>query len=41
VNDRLIDNYGSERVFMGIDSVFLGIDFVDHVAREINAAPRS
>lgn len=34
--DRLVDAYGSARVFMDIDSVPLGIDFVDHVAEQIS-----
>jgi hypothetical protein len=33
--DRLIDAYGPERVFMDIDSVPLGIDFVEHVTGQI------
>jgi hypothetical protein len=33
--DRLVDAYGSDRVFMDIDSVPLGIDFVNHVAEQI------
>jgi small GTP-binding protein len=34
--DRLVDAYGSDRLFMDIDSVPLGIDFVDHVAEQIS-----
>jgi len=34
--DRLLDVYGSDRVFMDIDSVPLGIDFVDHVTTQIS-----
>jgi hypothetical protein len=33
--DRLVDTYGAQRVFMDIDSVPLGMDFVDHVSQEI------
>jgi hypothetical protein len=36
LHDRLVDAYGSERVFMDIDSVPLGIDFVDHVTEQIS-----
>jgi hypothetical protein len=36
LHDRLVDSYGSERVFMDIDSVPLGIDFVDHVSKQIS-----
>ena len=36
LHDRLVDAYGAERVFMDIDSVPLGIDFVDHVAEQIS-----
>jgi hypothetical protein len=35
LHDRLVDAYGPERVFMDIDSVPLGIDFVEHVAEQI------
>jgi hypothetical protein len=35
LHDRLVDAYGSERVFMDIDSVPLGIDFVAHIAEQI------
>jgi hypothetical protein len=35
LHDRLVDAFGPERVFMDIDSVPLGIDFVDHVAEQI------
>jgi small GTP-binding protein len=34
--DRLVDAYSSARVFMDIDSVPLGIDFVDHVGEQIS-----
>jgi hypothetical protein len=33
--DRLIDAFGHDRVFMDIDSVPLGIDFVQHVTEQI------
>lgn len=33
--DRLTDSFGPDRVFMDIDSVPLGIDFVDHVKEQI------
>jgi hypothetical protein len=33
--DRLVDAFGAERVFMDIDSVRLGIDFVDHAIDQI------
>jgi len=36
LQDRLVDAYGLERVFMDIDSGPLGIDFVDHVAEQIS-----
>jgi len=36
LHDRLVDAYGPERVFMDIDSVPLGIDFVDHVTEQIS-----
>jgi hypothetical protein len=36
LHDRLVDAYGAERVFMDIDSVPLGIDFVEHVAEQIS-----
>jgi hypothetical protein len=35
LHDRLIDAFGCERVFMDIDSVPLGIDFVEHVTDQI------
>jgi hypothetical protein len=35
LHDRLAAIYGSERVFMDIDSVPLGIDFVEHVTDQI------
>jgi len=35
LHDRLVDAYGAERVFIDIDSVPLGIDFVEHVAEQI------
>jgi hypothetical protein len=35
LHDRLVIAYGRERVFMDIDSVPLGIDFVDHVTEQI------
>jgi len=35
LHDRLVDAFGAERVFMDIDSVPLGIDFVEHVAEQI------
>ena len=35
LHDRLVDAFGAERVFMDIDSMPLGIDFVDHVAEQI------
>jgi TIR domain len=35
LQDRLIERYGSGRVFMDIDSVPLGVDFVDHVSQQI------
>jgi hypothetical protein len=35
LHDRLVDAYGTESVFMDIDSVPLGIDFVDHVTDQI------
>ncbi|MEO7134543.1 MAG: toll/interleukin-1 receptor domain-containing protein, partial [Vicinamibacterales bacterium] len=35
LHDRLVDAFGPERVFMDIDSVPLGIDFVEHVAEQI------
>jgi TIR domain len=34
--DKLVDAYGSDRVFMDIDSVPLGIDFVEHVSEQIS-----
>jgi hypothetical protein len=36
LHDRLVDAYGPERVFRDIDSVPLGVDFVDHVAVQIS-----
>jgi TIR domain len=33
--DRLVDVFGTDSVFMDIDSVPLGVDFVDHVAEQI------
>ena len=35
LHDRLVTAYGRERVFMDIDSVPLGIDFVEHVTEQI------
>jgi len=35
LHDRLTDAYGDDRVFMDIDSVPLGVDFVDHVTEQI------
>ena len=35
LHDRLVDTYGRDRVFMDIDSVPLGIDFVEHVTEQI------
>jgi hypothetical protein len=35
LHDRLVAAYGQERVFMDIDSVPLGIDFVEHVTQQI------
>ena len=35
LHDRLVDAYGPERVFMDIDNVPLGIDFVDHINEQI------
>jgi hypothetical protein len=35
--DRLTAAFGSDRVFMDIDSVPLGIDFVEHVREQISA----
>jgi len=35
LHDRLVDAYGPDRVFMDIDSVPLGIDFVEHVTDQI------
>jgi hypothetical protein len=34
--DRLVKEYGPDRVFMDIDSAPLGVDFVDHVAEHIS-----
>jgi hypothetical protein len=36
LHDRLVATFGSETVFMDIDSVPLGIDFVDHVTEQIS-----
>jgi hypothetical protein len=36
LKDRLAEAYSAERVFMDIDSVPLGIDFVDHVTEQIS-----
>jgi TIR domain len=35
LHDRLADAYESDRVFMDIDSVPLGIDFVEHVSEQL------
>jgi hypothetical protein len=35
LHDRLVDAYGRDRVFMDIDSIPAGIDFVDHVSEQI------
>jgi len=35
LHDRLTATFGQDRVFMDIDSVPLGIDFVDHVTEQI------
>jgi hypothetical protein len=35
LHDRLVEAYRAERVFMDIDSVSLGIDFVEHVTEQI------
>ena len=35
LHDRLVTAYGRDRVFMDIDSVPLGIDFVEHVTQQI------
>jgi hypothetical protein len=35
LHDRLVEAYRTERVFMDIDSVPLGIDFVEHVTEQI------
>ena len=35
LHDRLVNAYGQERVFMDIDSMPLGIDFVEHVTEQI------
>lgn len=35
LRDDLADAYGSERVFMDIDSIPLGLDFVEYVSAEI------
>lgn len=36
LRDKLADSYGDDRVFMDIDSVPLGIDFVEHVREQIS-----
>jgi hypothetical protein len=36
LHDRLVAAFGASRVFMDIDSVPLGIDFVDHVKEQIS-----
>jgi hypothetical protein len=36
LHERLIATYGSNRVFMDIDSAPLGLDFVDHVREQIS-----
>lgn len=36
LHDRLADAYGHDRVFMDVDSVPLGIDFVEHVSEQIS-----
>jgi len=36
LHDRLVNAYGDDCVFMDIDSVPLGIDFVDHVSEQIS-----
>jgi hypothetical protein len=36
LHDRLANAYGDERLFMDIDSVPLGVDFVDHVSEQIS-----
>jgi hypothetical protein len=36
LHDRLVDTYGHDRVFMDIDSVPLGVDFVEHVSGQIS-----
>ena len=35
LQDKLIDTYGIDRVFMDIDSVPLGIDYVEHVQEQM------
>ena len=35
LHDRLVEVYGAERVFMDIDSVPLGADFVDYVGEQV------
>ena len=35
LHDRLVDAYGRDRVFMDIDSIPAGIDFVEHVSEQI------
>src|SRR5262249_30215261 len=37
LRDRLTAAYGDHRVLMDIDSIPLGVDFVDHVAEQITA----
>ena len=37
LHDRLVDAYGSDHVFMDIDSVPLGMDFVNHVTEQISS----
>ena len=41
LRDHLAVQYSSEGVFMDIDSVPLGIDFVEHVTEQIGSAARS
>jgi hypothetical protein len=36
LHDQLVAAYGQDRIFMDIDSVPLGIDFVDHVTDQIS-----
>ena len=35
LHDTFVQSYGADRVFMDIDSVPLGVDFVEHVSRQI------